>query len=460
MPCPSSNLLLLQDVQSLLGNFGIVSSIHKRRDEQYRNLPDGHGNHKPYLCKSQYELILNRPNSIVFEKLISFAGNKQAQLVRLLDKRGRECRKQERFITSVESIDQDGIEDVYCLSQPSTETITVNGVVTLQCGEVPLEDYGCCCLGAINLHSHIVDKEIDWDLLEETVAIGVRFLDNVLDQNNYPLPIIQETSEKHRRIGLGVMGLHDMLLELGLKYSSQAARDVVNKVMDFIKKQAYHASIMLAVEKGSFQAFDASKHVRTGFVKKHLPRRHHRLIKEHGIRNCALLCIAPTGTTSIVAGCSSGIEPLFHPVYKRRFNQHKDIHNNEKRNGKQEIVVHPLLKKFLDTNRSTKHFQGAHDISPEDHIAMQVVCQKHIDNSISKTINIPNDFSVEQLSDIIRKNICNVKGITVYRDGSKGKSPLVPLSLSEARKYLGKMEEKAAVDDCPSGQCNLEKGGT
>ena len=332
-------------------------------------------------------------------------------------------------------------------------------VSTNPCGEIWMPPYDCCCLGAVNLHTHVVDGDVDWDMLEETVATSVRFLDDVLDQNNYPMSIIQETCQKYRRIGLGVMGLHDMLLELGLKYSSKAARDVVDKVMNFVKKQAYHASITIGIEKGSFHAFDVDQHIRTGFVKKCLPRRHHRLIKEHGIRNCALLTIAPTGTISIVAGCSSGIEPLFQPVYERRFNKHKDMHNNEERDSAMEIVVHPLLKQFLEARRSTKHFQGAHDISPEDHLAMQAICQKHIDNSISKTINLPEDYSVERLSKEMQQYIRELKGITVYRNGSKGESPLIPLPLSEAKQHLGRMEEEAAVNDCPSGVCEIPKGG-
>jgi ribonucleoside-diphosphate reductase alpha chain len=331
-------------------------------------------------------------------------------------------------------------------------------VSTNPCGEIWMPPYDCCCLGAVNLHTHVINGEIDWDLLEETVAMSVRFLDDVLDQNNYPLPIIQETCQKYRRIGLGVMGLHDMLLELGLKYSSRTARDVVDEVMSFVKKQAYHASIALAIEKGSFHAFDVDQHTKTGFAKKCLTRRHHRLIKEHGIRNCAILTIAPTGTISIVAGCSSGIEPLFQPIYERRFNQHQNMHNNGERDKAVEVIVHPLLKKFLDDRRSTKHFQGAHDIPPEAHLAMQAVCQKHIDNSISKTINLSIDYSVEQLSIDMKKYISELKGITIYRDGSKGESPLVPLPLSEARKYLERMEEQAAVDDCPSGACDVKKG--
>ena len=354
-----------------------------------------------------------------------------------------------------------GILNIGLMNEQNTISYVNGGeiVSTNPCGEISLEEFGCCCLGAVNLCVHVIKGEIDWDLLEETIATGVRFLDNVLDQNYYPLPSIQEMSQKHRRIGLGVMGLHDMLLELDVKYSSQAGRDVVDKVMAFIKKQAYHSSIMLAVEKGPFQAFEADKHVKTGFIKKGLSRRHHRLIKEHGIRNCALLTSAPTGTTSIVAGCSSGIEPLFQPIYKRCFNRHKDMHDDTKRDKATQIIVHPLLKKFIEDGRSTKNFQGAHDVSPADHLAMQAICQKHIDNSISKTINIPVDYSVKRLSEEIEKYIKELKGITIYRDSSKGQSPLQPLPVSEAKKYLKQMKEEAAVNDCPSGKCDIEKGG-
>ncbi|KKN91271.1 hypothetical protein LCGC14_0221390 [marine sediment metagenome] len=354
-----------------------------------------------------------------------------------------------------------GLLNIGLMSEQNTISYVNGGEISSPnpCAEATLEEYGCCCLGAINLHTHIVDGKMDWDLLEETVAIGVRFLDDVLEQNNYPLPIIQQTSQRHRRIGLGIMGLHDMLIELNLKYSTQIARDTVDKIMNFIKKQAYHASITLAIEKGPFQAFDASKHTRTGFAKKHLTRRHHRLIKEYGIRNCALLAAAPTGTISLVAGCSSGIEPLFQAVYKRHFNKHKDTHNDKKKNGAMEIIIHPLLAKFLKANRSTKCFQNAHDISPEEHLAMQVVCQNHIDNAISKTINVPTDFAVEQLSRAVRKYIDRLKGVTIYRDGSRSKSPLIPIPTSEAKQYLDKMKEEAAIDDCPSGKCNIPKGG-
>ncbi len=353
-----------------------------------------------------------------------------------------------------------GLLNIGLMNEQNTISYVNGGEISSPnpCAEATLEEFGCCCLGSVNLKTHVVNGKIDWDLLEETIAIGVRFLDNVLDQNNYPLPLIQQTSQKHRRIGLGIMGLHDMLIELNLKYSTQEARDVVGRVMNFIKKQAYHASITLAVEKGSFQAFDASKHIKTGFIKKHLPRRHHRLIKEHGIRNCALLAAAPTGTISLVAGCSSGIEPLFQTIYERRFNKHKDMHDDKKRNGATEIIIHPLLKEYLELGKSTECFENAHDILPEEHLAMQAVCQEHIDNAISKTINVPTNFSVEQLSNVVKKHICNLKGVTIYRDGSRKESPLVPVSLSKAKKYLKQLKEEAAVNDCPSGKCDIAKG--
>jgi len=199
--------------------------------------------------------------------------------------------------------------------------------------------------------------------------------------------------------------------------------------------------------------------LKTGFVKKCLTRRFHRLIKEHGIRNCALLCVAPTGTISIVAGCSSGIEPLFQPIYERRFNEHNNIHKDEKRDQSVEVVVHPLLKQFLKDGKSIEHFQSAHDIPPEAHLAMQVVCQKHIDNSISKTINLREDYSVDQLSKDILSYIRELKGITIYRNGSRGESPLVPLPLSEAKNHLEETKERASVNDCPNGTCEITEKG-
>lgn len=326
---------------------------------------------------------------------------------------------------------------------------------TNPCGEIWLSEYDCCCLGSINLSTHVENKTLDWDVLEDTIATGVRFLDNVLDQNHYPLPEIQATCQNHRRIGLGVMGLHDMLLKLGYKYSSQEGRDFVDKLMNVIKKTAYHKSIDLAIEKGPFHECDPDKHVKSGFGKQCLPKSVKRRIAEYGIRNCAILCIAPTGTTSLVAGTSSGIEPIFSLIHQRNFNKHKDTHDDSSKLASSTVVIHPLYKEFLEAGLDTEHFESSYDITPEEHLAMQEVCQRHVDNAISKTVNLPEDYSVEQLSESMVNNIQTLKGITVYRDGSKGKSPLVPMPKEEAVKYIDKAASEASVNDCPNGKCGI-----
>jgi len=325
---------------------------------------------------------------------------------------------------------------------------------TNPCGEIFMQPYDCCCLGAVVLSNHVTNRKVDWDMLEETVALSVRFLDNVLDQNCYPLPQIEETCQKNRRIGLGVMGLHDMLLKMGYKYSSNNAIQLVDELMEFIKKRAYDTSIELAIEKGPFHNCDPQKHSKTKFAKRCLTASLRRRIEQHGIRNCAILTIAPTGTTSIVSGCSSGVEPLFELVYKRNFNEHAKQHNKE-RESSNEIIIHPLVQEFIEKELSTRHFESAHDIDPNSHLAMQYVCQKHVDNAISKTINLPQDFSTNDLSDIMEKYIHDLKGITIYREGSKGNPPLISVSIEEAKKSLGTIHKRASVNDCPKGNCEI-----
>jgi len=322
------------------------------------------------------------------------------------------------------------------------------------CSEIWMSAYECCCLGAVVLPTHVRNGGIDWDALEETVTLAVRFLDDVLDRNHYPLPIIEETCRRYRRIGLGVMGLHDLLLELGVRYDSDQALKITDEVMDVIKRAAYESSIRLAIEKGPFSAIYREKHARSGFATECLPPDLRRKIEEHGIRNCAILTVAPTGTTSIVAACSSGIEPIFAPVYRQRFHQHGHAHGGQSLESS-EIVVHPLLARFLREGRSIEHFQGAHEIDPEQHCAVQEACQKHIDNAISKTINLPNDYPVEQLSQTMRRFISRLKGLTIYRHGSRGESPMTPLPIAEAAKHLDNLTIGAAVGDCPAGACEL-----
>ena len=323
-------------------------------------------------------------------------------------------------------------------------------VSTNPCGEIWLEEYGCCCLGALVLPRFVVDGKMDWDALDESIRLGTRFLDDVLTVNHYPLPEIKDNCEKVRRIGLGVMGLHTMLLELGYKYSGDDGRAFIDKLFSFIKNTAYDSSINLAIEKGPFPAYDG-RYLESGFVKT-LKRGIRNKIKEYGIRNCASLTIAPTGTTGMVAGVSTGIEPLFAPVYYRHF--YKPTDDGSRKLAK-ELVVTPEFERFGELA------EGAYDVSVHDHFEIQKAVQAHVDNAVSKTINLPKNYPIEELADVWLEYLPYLKGTTFYREGSREFEPLSPVRLDDALKMkrVPKAEEANYAElnsmDCPEGVCEV-----
>ena len=328
-------------------------------------------------------------------------------------------------------------------------------VSTNPCGEIWLEEYGCCDLGAIVLPRFVNDwGHVDWAELRKTIRMGVRFLDNVLSVNEYPLPEIRENCLDVRRIGLGIMGLHSMLIKLGYRYSSPEARTFVDTLMAQIKKEAYQASIDLAIEKGPFSAFSTEEFLNSGFIRRAIGHPQRKEIREHGIRNCAILTIAPTGTTGMVSNVSTGIEPLFSAAYWRRF--YRPTSDGSRKLDK-ELVVDPLWSEVEDVSI----LEGAYDVSPESHFAMQAVCQKHIDNATSKTINLPQSYSVESLSDLWLEYLPEVKGTTFYRAGSRGEEPLEAIPLAEAQQLLAiRTASQATIAeqnsmDCPDGVCEI-----
>ena len=331
-------------------------------------------------------------------------------------------------------------------------------ISTNPCGEIWLEEYGCCDLGAINLVEHIDSNtgDMDWDMLADTVTVGVRFLDDVLDVNVYPLPQIEKNCQNVRRIGLGIMGLGHALIKLGVRYDNAEGRKKVEQIFNFIKKRAYESSTYLAAEKGSFPAFDADKFLDSGFCKT-LTNGIRAKINEYGIRNCAILTIAPTGTTSIMAATSSGIEPVFSPGYKRRYYASKEGSND--RVIEEEIVIDPLFQQLYEDGYDLESFVSAHEIDVEDHLRMQSIVQKHIDNAVSKTINLPNDYPVERYGSLLQKYGPKLKGTTVYRSGSRGNEPLTPLSVEDAILHLKNKGViiGAAQSDCPSGICEISE---
>lgn len=290
---------------------------------------------------------------------------------------------------------------------------------TNPCGEQPLLPYESCNLGSINLGKMVKDGAVDWTRLKDVIYLSVHFLDNVVEINKYPLPEIAAITLGNRKIGLGVMGWADMLIMLGISYDSEEARQLAGEVMQFINDSGHRASRKLARERGAFANFKNSVYDQK---------------REPPIRNATVTTIAPTGTISIIANASSGIEPVFAVSYVRQVMDNDTL-----------LEVHPLFEKTARERgfyspelmqRIAKHatirdmeeipadirkiFITAHDISPEAHIRMQAAFQKYTDNAVSKTVNFPNNATIDDVAQVFwlaYKLDC--KGVTIYRDGSR-----------------------------------------
>jgi len=308
------------------------------------------------------------------------------------------------------------------------------------CGELPLPGYCCCDLGSINISNFIEGGKLNISEYKKTIELAVRFLDDVLDVNEYPMDIIRFNATSDRRIGLGIMGLHYAMLKCGIKYSSDEAITFTEQIYEILRNHSYWSSAQLAEEKGAFSKFDKEKFLAAPFVKK-LPSKIRNEIRNKGIRNVALNTQAPTGTSSILANVSSGIEPIFASVHERRYRSGDEI--------KTEIVADDLFVQFMDEGKNIDHFESSHEISPECHLKIQDAAQGFLDNSISKTINIPNDYPLDELGDLLLKYLPNLKGVTIYRDGSRGDSPLKPLD----PKVYFQNRNKEADDISKKGKC-------
>nr|WP_280954409.1 adenosylcobalamin-dependent ribonucleoside-diphosphate reductase [Methanohalophilus levihalophilus] len=316
---------------------------------------------------------------------------------------------------------------------------------TNPCGEIPLLPYESCNLGSINLSAMVDDSGIDWDKLRDTVHKAIHFLDNVIDANNYPLEEIETTTTQNRKIGLGVMGFAELLAKLSIPYNSEEALGIAERIMDFIKVESMKKSAELGTERGSFPNFDGNVQSRT----------------YRTMRNATLNTVAPTGTLSIIAGTSPSIEPIFaisfvrnvmgtqlleiNPVFediaRERGFYSKDLMIKISRSGSiQDIPTIPEDIKAL--------FVTALDISPEWHVRMQAAFQKHVDNAVSKTVNLPENATLEDIRKIYMlayKLKC--KGITAYRYGSKDEQVLVLGGLT------GGKQESIVADSEFSGEC-------
>jgi len=431
----------LEAVQRMLLRLGIKSNICLRRPAMKKPLPDEHGGFKECQPRENYELVINDDNLFLFAERIGFTdNNKTGRLNRLLGSYHGRSNK-EWFLAEVAAIEPDGIEEVYDAQIPAVNAFDANGFYVHNCGEQPLLPYESCCLGSINLAKMVSadgtadypSQSIDWERLRLTVNRGVHFLDNVIDANNYPLPEIEGASKATRKIGLGVMGWAEMLIQLGVPYDSDEALDLAKEVMGFIHEEGQRASMKLAEERGVFPAFDESIYAETG------PR----------LRNSTITTIAPTGSISIIAGTSGGIEPLFSIAFTRNVLEgERLIEVNplfEKALKKEGIYSQELMEKVAEAGsiqemeeipvEIRRLFVTAHDIAPEWHVRMQAAFQTHrVDNAVSKTVNLPPDASKADVRRVFMLAYeLGCKGITVYRAGSRSEEVLTKGSTPEEK---------------------------
>jgi ribonucleoside-diphosphate reductase alpha chain len=292
-------------------------------------------------------------------------------------------------------------------------------VSTNPCAEQPLPDGGCCNLGALNLE-RFVDKDgnFDFEDFKECTATATRFLDNVIDYNldRHALEDQKQNAINDRRVGLGILGLGDMFVKMGIKYDSDEALNTITEIMKVHRDTTYETSIELSSEKGHFPYFKWSGYSKSNFIK-NLPEDLQQRIKNDGIRNSTLTTVAPTGSGAIVARVTSGIEPIFATSYKRKVKKN-DSYGKDFDEYK---VCHPVIKEmFGDDKNLPEYVVTAHNVDPYFRVKMQGETQKYIDSSISSTVNLPEETTVETVADIYMTAYkANLKGITVYREGCR-----------------------------------------
>ncbi len=288
-------------------------------------------------------------------------------------------------------------------------------ICTNPCAEQGLPAWGVCNLSSINLAKFVKEEQVDWDDLRETVKVSVRFLDNVIDATPYHFQENKDNQMNERRVGLGTMGLAEMLIKLKIRYGGEESIEFLDKLYNFIAREAYLASSEIAKEKGSFLKYDEQKYLQSLFIKQ-FDEEVLQAIRDNGMRNVTVLTQAPTGSTGTMVGTSTGIEPYFAFEYIR-----------QSRLGNDTQYV-PVAKEWVEANPGKElpdYFVTAMDLSAREHITVQAIIQKWVDSSISKTANAPADFTVEDTKELYEYAYkLGCKGVTIYRDGSRDEQVL------------------------------------
>ena len=351
-----------------------------------------------------------------------------------------------KFIDRVEEIKYTGKKEVFDFNEPISNSYIANGIVVRNCGEQPLLPYEACNLGSINL-AHMVKEEegikkVDYDKLKKIVHIAARFLDDVIDMSRYPLEKIRKMAHGNRKIGLGVMGYADLLIILGIPYNSEGALELAQRVMSFIQDESKNASKELAKERGVFPNFKGSIYDSPD---------------GYEIRNATTTTIAPTGTLSIIADCSSGVEPLFAISFVKNVMDNDRLLEVNKYFRKvatdegfyseevmEKIAESGNLKDLDEVPSGYKRiFVTAHEISPKWHVRTQAAFQKFVDNAVSKTVNFPSSAAVQDVENVYMLAYrLDCKGITIFRDKSRGTQVLQV----EGKKKAKEKKVKASAD--------------
>ncbi len=420
---------LLRGVQILLLNLGIKSSIFERsrpaRTGLFSYRPDGKPSRSYGSDGVLFELGVFGKSREIFRQEVGFLGAKQERLAQI---RYRGFYAQ-RFSDSVVAIEPAGQRPVYDLTEPQSHSMIANGLVVHQCGEQPLLPFEACNLGSLNVAKFVSETdatpEVNWDELERVVRLAVRFLDDVIEMNPYPLPAIDAVVKANRRIGLGVMGWADLLFTLGIPYDSAPALELAERLMAFVKEKGHDQSARLAEERGPFPNW--SRSIYRG---------------DRPLRNSTVTTIAPTGTISMIAGCTSGIEPVFALAFEHRVKGGDGervlsfVSETFERLGRQrgfysdalmaEVARHGTLEGIPGVPDDARAvFKTAHEIDYRWHVRHQAAFQRHTDNGVSKTINLPREATTDDVANaylLAWEEDC--LGITVFRDGCKGSQVL------------------------------------
>jgi ribonucleoside-diphosphate reductase alpha chain len=492
---------LLEDVQQLLLNFGIASKLYEERHEAGKQeMPDGNGGTATYERQADHDLVVAKDNLVRFQEEIGFLlESKSEALAERLDSYDRGPYS-ERFEATVESVEYDGHETVYDLTEPDTNSFVANGLVVHNCGEQPLEEYEACNLGHINLStladadapdwrvwseehadeydsheaavSAFLDEAMDWEGFDHRIAYGTRFLENVVTMSDFPVPEIEEKVREMRKIGLGVMGLAQLYIQLGVRYGTEDANEVARQLMTHINHESKSASHELAQERGPFADWEDSKFADPtaypDWFEHHTGEDAAEWADGYPIRNHNTTTIAPTGTTSMIGNTTGGCEPIYNVAYYK--NVSGDVQGDEMLVEFDDYFLRTLeandidveaVKKEAQEQMANNEFDGVTgletvpdaigelfvvtgDLSAKQHAAIQCACQEGVDSAISKTVNAPNDASLADAKEAFEFVYDNGgKGVTYYRDGTRSKQVLT--TRAENTEFADEDEAAAAL---------------